>query len=129
MKKILIVICLIASIGATAQKYEAYEFNSYNRMVTILENDGYDFPQPLPMDCQLIDTDNGTALNFHYIGKIVTNYPKTDSTWVAEYSSNVYTISVKEKASKIKNKYKVTGQLRKYIWQYIARFAGEKDNY
>ena len=125
MKTLLLILTLFV---ATATAQDVYKFDSDAEFKSVAVASGFAEPT-ITSEMILRDTVEGINLEAHYIGRIITNYPVTDSTWVADTSTSVYILSVKSKNVKPPANYKTKGNERKYIWKYIAKYYGEQDTY
>ena len=112
--------------------YSAYSFIDEAEMINVIEGEDYEINggEPLQTENIITDTDpnpgpNAPWLDLHYNGQIVLNYPDTGEGWEPVLSSEVYCISAAAGNFKIPARYKLTGNDRKYFWEYAARYAGE----
>jgi len=121
MKTLLLILTLFV---ATATAQDVYKFASDAEFKSVLVASGFVEPV-ITSEMVLRDTIANVSLEAHYIGRIITNYPVTDSTWVADTSTSVYILSVKAKNVKLPQNKKTQGNERKYIWKYIAKYYGE----
>lgn len=126
MKHLLLIILISVTLTSISQKFEAYKFTNETDLRQSAASVWLVIPDKITSEMQFRH-DEGETIAVHYIGQIVTNYPKTDSTWVAEISEDVYLIAYRKGDVKLPSNKKVTGNDRKYIWKYIAKFAGETE--
>lgn len=125
MKHILLIILIsITLTGISQEKFEAYRFTDEADLRQSAESVWLVIPDPLTKEMQFTH-ENGETIAVSYIGKIVTNYPKTDSTWVAEMSDDIYLIAYRKGSVKLPSNKKVYTPQRRYIWKYIRHWAGE----
>lgn len=122
MKTLFLILATLPLLAIGQLKYECYSFNNEAELIQVLNTEGFEY-ETLKQDFVIYK--DGESLDFHYSGTIITNYPKTDSTWIPTYSTQVYCLVARKGVIKLPSENKVGGNDRKYYYDYICKFNGE----
>lgn len=109
-------------------KIDCYKYTDEAEFLQSLTDSGYTLNggEPLIVGNNIItDDDSGENLDMNYHGVIITNYPDTGGGWTPVMSTEVFMLCARKGNIKLPSNHKLTGQDRKYYYNYINVYAWE----
>lgn len=122
MKTLILILAMLPLFAIGQLKYECYVFVDEAEFIQTLSDEGFEY-ETLKTDFQIYK--NGEKLDVHYEGIIITNKPRTDSTWTPSFSTEVYVLAARKGSVKLPSTKKVRGLERQYYHEFINHFSGE----